>query len=135
MTTNHSRAKLAALIVTLVFGGMVISSSADKVSYQNEQITVKNVKRMKDSSVQIVYRTIAESMWYCPGAEIKKIAEGLELTFIGVKYNKKQTVEHLRKILREGTKVWNVVTIPSNEEAFFIRNGRNLVKLLREEEK
>jgi hypothetical protein len=114
---------------------MVISSSADKVSYQNEQITVKDVERMKDTPVQIVYRTIVESMWYCPGAEIKKIAEGLDLTFIRVKYNKKQTVEHLRKILREGTKVWNVVTIPSNGEAFFIRNGRNLVKLLREEEK
>ena len=96
MTTNHSRAKLAALIVTLFFGGMVISSSADKVSYQNEQITVKNVKRMKDSSVQIVYRTIAESMWYCPGAEIKKIAEGLELTFIRVKYNKKQKSKEVR---------------------------------------
>jgi hypothetical protein len=113
---------------------MVISSSAAKVSCQNEQITVKDVERMKDTSVQIVYRTITESMWYCPGAEIKKIAESLELTFIRVKYNKKQKVEHLRKILREGTKGWNVVTIPSNGEAFFIRNGKDLVKLLREEE-
>lgn len=135
MTKNHSCAKLAALIVTLFFGGMVISSSADKVSYLNEQITVKDFERMKDTSVQIVYRTITELMWYCSGAEIKKIAEDLELTFIWVKYNKKQKVEHLRKILREGTKVWNVVTIPSNGEAFFIRNGKNLVKLLREEEK
>ena len=116
-----------------VFRGMVISSSAAKVSCQNEQITVKDVERMKDTSVQIVYRTITESMWYCPSAEIKKIAEGLELTFIRVKYNKKQKVEHLRKILREGTKVWNVVTIPSNGEAFFIRNVKDLVKLLREE--
>ena len=134
MTKNHSCAKLAALIVTLFFGWIVISSSAAKVSYQNEQITVKDVERMKDTSVQIVYRTITESMWYCLGAEIKKIAEGLELTFIRVKNNKKQKVEHLRKILREGTKVWNVVTIPSNGEAFLIRNGKDLVKLLREEE-
>ena len=114
---------------------MVISSAADKVSYQNEQITVKDVERMKDTSVQIVYRTITESMWYCPGAQIKKIAEGLELTFIRVKYNKKQKVEHPRKILSEGEKVWNVVTIPSNGKAFFIRNAKNLVKLLREDEK
>ena len=135
MTKNHSCAKLAALIITLFFGGMVISSSAAKVSYQNEQITVKNVERMKDTSVQIVYRTITELIWYSPGAEIKKIDEGQELIFISVKYSKKQKVEHLRKILREGTKVWNVVTIPSNGEAFFIRNGKNLVKLPWEEEK
>ena len=44
-------------------------------------------------------------------------------------------MEHPCKILSERTKVRNVVTIPSNGEAFFIRNGKNLVKLLREEEK
>tara|TARA_B100000900_G_C20554496_1_gene706194 strand:- start:1 stop:249 length:249 start_codon:yes stop_codon:yes gene_type:complete len=82
MTKNHSRAKLEALIVFLFCEGMVISSHADKVSNQNRQITVKNYRKMKDSSVQIVYRTIAKSIWYCPGAEIKKIAEGLELTFL-----------------------------------------------------
>lgn len=114
---------------------MKFSSFADKASYQNDRITVKNVKRMRDLLVQIVCRTITESIWYCPGATIEKIAEGLELTFIRVKNNKKQKVEHLRKILREGTKVWNVVTIPSNGEAFFIRNGKDLVKLLREEVK
>lgn len=132
MTKNHSRAKLATLIIILFFGGMEISSSADMASYQNERITVKNVKRMKDSSVQIVCRTIVESMWYCLGARIKKIAEGLELTFVSVGYKRGQKVEHPRKTCRDGTKVWNVVTIPSNGEASSIRTEKNLVKILRE---
>ena len=79
MEKEHSFAKLMTLIVPLVFGGMAISSSADKASYQSELLTIKNVKRMKDWSVQIVYQTMAESIWHCPGIRTKKIAEGVEV--------------------------------------------------------
>ena len=83
--------------------------------------------------VQIFCRKIAESIWYCPGATIEKIAGGLEVTFVRVRYNKEQKVDHPRKTFADGRQVWNVVTIPSNGEAFFIRNVKDLVKLLREE--
>ena len=114
---------------------MKFSSFADKASYQNDRITVKNVKRMRDLLVQIFCRTIAESIWYCPGATIEKIAGGLEVIFVRLRDNKKQKVDHPRKTFADGTQVWKVVTIPSDREAFFIRNGKNLVKLLREEVK
>jgi hypothetical protein len=73
---NHSIAKQIALVVALLFGGVAVATSADRDSYQNEMLTIKNVKRLGNSLIQIVYRTKAETLWYCPGADIKEITEG-----------------------------------------------------------
>lgn len=135
MKKNHSIAKRIALVVALLFGGVAVATSADRKSYQNETITIKNVKRLGDSSVQIVYRTIAETMWYCPGADIKEIAEGLEVRFVRERLNKKKKVDHPGKVFGDGTKAWKVLTIPSKGEALYIRNGRKLVELLPKETK
>jgi len=44
-------------------------------------------------------------------------------------------VDHTGKVFRDGTKAWNVLTIPSKGGAFYIRNDRKLVELLPKETK
>jgi hypothetical protein len=120
--------KLLLIAVTFLFGGCVTFAAVERRSYGEGGLTIKEVTKLKDGTVRIVYSSEPESMWYCPGVDSKMTDKGLVLTFVKCLFNKKVSVNHSAGPLKKG-EIWKVVIVPAKGGPVFLKSRKELKKL------
>ncbi len=102
--------------------------AADGAAYAASDLTFKEVKSQADGTVQIVFTSLPETLYYCPGAKATTTKKGVELTFVRSRIKKKPKVDYPAKLFKKG-EILKVVTVPAKGNPVFLRDGKKLVKL------
>ena len=113
----------AMLLVSFTSAG-----AADGAAYAAGDLTFKEIKSQADGTVQIVFTSLAESLYYCPGVKATTTKKGVEFTFVRSGIKKKPKVDYPAKPVKKGG-ILKVVTVPTKGGSVFLRDGKKLVKL------
>ena len=125
-TQNFRNILLMASAMLLV--SFTSAGAADGAAYAAGDLTFKDIKSQADGTVKIVFTSLAESLYYCPGAKATTTKKGVELTFVRSGIKKKPKVDYPAKPVKKGGTL-KVVIVPTKGGAVFLRDGKKLVKL------
>lgn len=131
-TSKTTAALLTFFLSLLICGGMAMVGAKKKGANNKGQIDLEQIERGDDGSIRIVFRPMAESVWYCPGVETKEHPKGTEVVFVRQSIWDKSKVSHPAKPFEGGKEGLKVVTIPSKGEAIHLKKarGQKVVEIL-----
>lgn len=123
MTTSLIRRFLAVSLFACLLAPLAASADA----YGQGGLTIREFEVKKNGDVHIVFRPMAETMYWCPGANAKVTPEGIELTFVRTGFKKRPEVDYPAKRVKETGD--RVLVVPAKGKQIFVRDGKELVKL------
>ena len=100
------------------------TSFSEKQAYFDGNLTVEKVERNRDGQVEITFGTLAESMFFCPGANAKETDQGIELTFVRAVYNQRPNVDYPAVRRPQGSA--KVISIETPDKPILIRSPNGL---------
>ena len=124
MTTSLLPRLHLLLLIALFF--VPQPASADDF-YGVEQLHIKEILTRKNGDVEISYHPMAETLYHCPGANVKITPKGYELSFVRSWYKTTPKVDYPAVYDKE--RKLSVLTVPAAGKDVLIRSGTKLVKL------
>ena len=124
-TSKYHRLLLAILTLSLL--SIAPAEARNRSAYGAKDLTFKEVKMQKDGTVHITFRAMPETVYYCPGVNVKTTKKGVELTFVRSWFRRKPKVDYAAKGVQGG--VLKVVSVPTKGGAVFVKDGAKLVRL------
>lgn len=67
--------------VYLILLLVLVGCKESVMAYNSEQITIISVEQI-ENRVKISYRPMLETLYYCPGVQVTKMADNIEISFI-----------------------------------------------------
>ncbi len=95
--------------------------------YSVDQIQIKEAKRTEDGKVKITFRAMAETLYFCPGANGKTTTEGIELTFVRSSIMRKPKVKYPAKVVPDTAT--RFIVVDAKNQPLFLKSGKKLVKI------
>lgn len=123
--TKHQPLRLLALSLLALLLGSAGSFAAD--AYGEGRLTIKEYDVKENGDIHITFRPMAETMWWCPGADAELTPAGIELTFVRAGFKKRPEVDYPAK--RHENDGGSVIVVPAGGKPVFVRDGKKLVKL------
>jgi hypothetical protein len=132
MTRRKLRAAVALAAATAVCSLAAYNAFANAFGIgghygeDNYTLTIEKVQPFKDGQIEIHYRPMVESVWWCPGANGKKTDAGTELTFVRAfhKFNPKVTYP-----MRRGEKGTAIIVVPGGGKPIFRVAGKRRIQV------
>jgi hypothetical protein len=125
------------LLVSLIFVGSITaalaaqssSSILGRSSYSADQVEIQQVSLAEDGKVKITFRVMAETVWYCPGADAATKKDRIELTFVRAWFKKTPKVT----CPTVADKGHQSIVVEAKGKPLFIKSGKKWVELRPEE--
>lgn len=105
-----------------------LTGALSETAYSEKDLHVESIVPQKDGTLQITFTPLIETMYFCPGANVKKSAEGLEISFVRAAMNQRPKVDFPGKPIAKTSNSMRI-DVPAQGETLFLRNGDRLVKL------
>lgn len=125
MNTNSLR-NVLVLAASILLGSLTAATAAPR-SYKAEQVTIKKVEPQKNATIKITYSTMAETMYFCPGANSTTTDKGVELSFPRAYFKSRAKAEHPGTPIKDS--FYKTVIIPTEGKPVFIKNGKKPVQI------
>ena len=122
----QSRVVLAVATVAFTLVAGHVLASEDHYGGKSLPVNIEKIQPLKDGKIEIHYRTMIESLWWCPGANGKKSDAGTELTFVHVSHKARPKVTYPRK---SGEKRTAIIVVPADGKPIFLVHGKKRIKL------
>ena len=128
MARGKVRAKVVLTVATVAFSLVAYNAFAigDHYGKDHLTLTIEKIQPLKDGKIEIHYRTLVETVWWCPGANGKKTDAGTELTFVRASYKHKPKVTYPRKPGEKGTAI---IVVPNDGKPIFRVAGEKRIKV------
>jgi len=133
-TLTYRRIVMCLVVLTLALAtaqaGIFLYQVTGDSAYGAKDIAFEEVRAISEGMVEIRFTSKLETLYYCPGANAKTTNKGIELSFV------RSYMERKPKVTYPVTNVKNAVemiTVPTNGKAVFLRDGENLVELFPKE--
>jgi hypothetical protein len=130
LQSRFKTALIASAFCLVAVCGVLPASAADRSSYSGERLTIKSVEQTDSGNVQITYTTMPETLYYCPGANETKAAEGKVLTFVRAFFKQKPKVKYPAKAKGDPAKTADKqILVDAKGKPLFVKSGDELVKI------
>lgn len=118
---THTLTWLLIVAVLAIPTTFAAEASKRKGVYSVDDVKIASVKATAEGKLEIKFNTLAETLYFCPGANATKKDDALELRFVRCSIRKKCKVDHPAKDGR--------LTIPAGEKPIFVADGKKRVKI------
>lgn len=113
--------------ISVPLAAMQAESGDATNSYASSDINIHEVTELANGEIAIRFTTMAESMWWCPGANSEITNEGIELTFVRSHFKSRPKVSHPRKATGDGS---DIIKLAVREgQAVFLKDKKGAVQL------
>ena len=128
MARGKVRAKVVLTVASVAFSLVAYNAFAigDHYGKDHLTLTIEKIQPLKDGKIEIHYRTLVETAWWCPGANGKKTDAGTELTFVRASYKHKPKVTYPTK---PGEKGAAIIVVPNDGKPIFRVAGEKRIKV------
>lgn len=122
------------LIAAAACGGFLVSSptsaAADDSTYSGQQLKIREVTLTDSGKVQITFNTMAETLYYCPGANGEASQRGTVLRFVRSFVKMKPQVDYPAKRKGDPAKTWDrLILVDAKDKPIFVKSGKDLIKI------
>ena len=124
----NSRLLFYLTAVTLLIAYLPSGYALGDSTYGASALTIEKIKEQDNGDIQIVFTSMAETMYHCPGANGKVTKKGVELTFVRAGYKKSPKVDY-PAVPSGKDSLSKIITIPAKGLPVFLNDGKRLVKI------
>ncbi|WP_143821130.1 hypothetical protein [Motiliproteus sp. MSK22-1] len=94
-------------------------------SYSHDELSIESIERQDNGSTKIVYSTILETLYYCPGANVTEKKDGIHIEFVRCPIDDLCNVTHPLKL--ENDKEY--IVIEDVEKKLYLKTKNDLIKI------
>lgn len=128
MAFPQIRSRLVLVLATVGFALAAYNAFAVDGHYGQKHLTlaIEKVQPIEGGKIEIHYKTLLETVWWCPGANGKQTDAGLELTFVRAFHTMKPKVKYPMKRGEKGTAV---IVVPNDGKPIFRLAGEKRIQV------
>jgi len=105
--------KLAIIVGLLLFLSICACGGTVK-QYEKSNVEILSIQSSLTGKTELIYQPILDSMYYCPGATIRREGDRQKVSFVRCEIKEKCTVDLKAEMIAQGQ--WKIVILDSPDK-------------------